>query len=241
MEAEEQAQPEPLPVKVSVSDLKVQSMEEMETGDFTILTHEEPEDEMPVPAFMKEEREDNSARQGAAYGTIWHQVMAFIDFTKTENKEQIRKEVNRLVETGRLREEETSVLNYDRLYSFFSSPLGVAMRQAQKEGVLNREQPFVMGREASELFDDRDETDMVLVQGIIDGYYETDDGIVLMDYKTDSLKPGEENKLVERYRTQMDLYRKALEGMTGKKVERCVLYSFSLGKEIECQEEGKNV
>lgn len=241
MEAEEQVQPEPLPVKVSVSDLKVQSMEEMETGDFTILTHEEPEDEMPVPAFMKEEREDNSARQGAAYGTIWHQVMAFIDFTKTENKEQIRKEVNRLVETGRLREEETSVLNYDRLYSFFSSPLGVAMRQAQKEGVLHREQPFVMGREASELFDDRDETDMVLVQGIIDGYYETDDGIVLMDYKTDSLKPGEENKLVERYRTQMDLYRKALEGMTGKKVERCVLYSFSLGKEIECQEEGKNV
>ena len=183
---------------------------------------------------MKKETEKNTARQGAAYGTIWHQVMATIDFTKTEKKEEIREEVRRLVETGRLRQEETEVLNYDRLYTFFVSPLGVAMRQAQKEGLLRREQPFVMGREASELFGDRKEKDLVLVQGIIDGYYETEEGIVLMDYKTDSLKPGEEQKLVDRYRMQMELYRKALEGMTGKKVQRCVLYSFSLGKEIEC-------
>ena len=239
MEAEEQAQPEPLPVKVSVSDLKVQSMEEMETGDFTILTHEESEDEMPVPSFMKKEPENNSAGRGAAYGTIWHQVMAFIDFTKTEDKEQIRKEVKRLVETGRLRVDEMGVLNYDRLVTFFDSSLGRAMRQAQEEGRLYRERPFVMGREASELFQDRNEKDMVLVQGIIDAYYESDGGIVLMDYKTDSLKPGEENKLVERYYTQMDLYRKALEGMTGKKVERCVLYSFSLGKEIEVRRKNK--
>lgn len=234
MEAEEEAEPDPLPVKVSVSDLKVQSMEEMDVEDFTILTHEEIEEEMPVPGFMKKETEKNTARQGAAYGTIWHQVMATIDFTKTEKKEEIREEVRRLVETGRLRQEETEVLNYDRLYTFFVSPLGVAMRQAQKEGLLRREQPFVMGREASELFGDRKEKDLVLVQGIIDGYYETEEGIVLMDYKTDSLKPGEEQKLVDRYRMQMELYRKALEGMTGKKVQRCVLYSFSLGKEIEC-------
>lgn len=236
MDAAEESQSASLPVKVSVSDLKIQSMEEKETGDFTILTHEETEDEMPVPAFVRQEKEIDSARQGAAYGTIWHQVMAVIDFSKTETKELIRDEVKRLVETGRLRKEDTMVLNYDRLYTFFSSPLGVAMRQAQKEGRLHREQPFVMGREASELFEDSTETDLVLVQGIIDGYFETEEGIVLMDYKTDSLKPGEEQKLVDRYSTQMDLYRKALEGMTGKRVKRCLLYSFSLGKEIECQE-----
>ncbi len=234
MAAEDEAQPEPLPVKVSVSDLKVLSLEDQETENFTILTHEETKDEMPVPAFRKQKEETDAARRGAAYGTIWHQVMACIDFARTDSIGEIQKEIERLVETGHLRKEDTEVLNYDRLYNFFSSPLGVAMRQAAEEGVLHREQPFVMGREASELFADRTEKDMVLVQGIIDGYYETGEGIVLMDYKTDSLQSGEEQKLVERYQTQMDLYRRALEEMTGKKVWRCVLYSFSLDRAIEC-------
>ncbi len=234
MAAEDEAQPEPLPVKVSVSDLKVLSLEEQETENFTILTHEETEDEMPVPAFRKQKGEADDARRGAAYGTIWHQVMACIDFERTDSIGEIQKEIERLVETEHLRKEDTLVLNYDRLYNFFSSPLGMAMRQAARKGVLHREQPFVMGREASELFFDRTEKDMVLVQGIIDGYYETEEGIVLMDYKTDSLQPGEEQKLVERYQTQMDLYRRALEEITGKKVWRCVLYSFSLNQAIEC-------
>lgn len=232
METKEVLSPEPLPVKVSVSDLKIRSMEE--TEEFTILTHEEAKTERPVPAFMKEDTPQDRARQGAAYGTVWHQVMATIDFSKTETREDLCDEIQRLVVTGRLRQEETELLNYERLFTFFSSPLGTAMRKAAESNQLRREQPFVMAREACELFDDRTEKDSVLVQGIIDGYYETKEGLVLMDYKTDSLKPGEEKKLADRYRMQMELYRKALEGMTGQKVVRCVLYSFSLGKEIEC-------
>ncbi len=72
------------------------------------------------------------------------------------------------------------------------------------------------------------------MQGIIDAYFETEDGIVLMDYKTDSLRPGEESKLVSRYQEQMRLYGRALEDMTGQPVRECILYSFSLGKEIPC-------
>lgn len=234
MESEEQDWHEPLPVKVSVSDLKVRSMEDSELGDFTILTHEEEEEEMPVPAFMQDDKGGtDAARQGAAYGTIWHQVMATISFARTATADEIRREIECLVETGRLRRKETKVLNIDRLAAFFSSPLGTAMRQADARGQLHREQPFVMGRRACEIFADRTEEDTVLVQGIIDSYYETDEGIVLIDYKTDSLQPGQEQKLVDRYRTQMELYREALEGMTGKKVTRCVLYAFSLGTAID--------
>lgn len=71
------------------------------------------------------------------------------------------------------------------------------------------------------------------MQGIIDGFYETEQGIVLMDYKTDHLESGEEGILVERYEKQMELYARALEGILGKRVVRKVLYSFSLDKEIE--------
>ena len=239
LEMEEAGGPEPLPVKVSVSDLKVRSMEEQDMPDFTILSHEE-ETQMPVPAFMREKEEADAARQGAAYGTVWHQVMATIDFAETDTEQQIRCAVQELVKSGRLREEELPVLNYQRLQRFFSSPLGRAMREADRDGRLRREQPFVMGRPAREIFPDRAEEDIVLVQGIIDAYYETGDGIVLMDYKTDSLKPGEESRLVSRYQEQMRLYSRALEDMTRLPVKACILYSFSLEKEIPCPvNEGK--
>ncbi len=220
---------EPLPVKVSVSELKVRSMEEMDMEDFTILDAET--EEMPVPAFMQEDPSD-TAVQGAAYGTIWHQVMAAIDFTGEHTEEDLRRSVEELVDSGRLRRQDVSVLRYDRLAAFFASGLGQKMKRAQERGTLHREQPFVTGRKARDIFPDRQETDTVLVQGIIDGYFEEEDGLVLMDYKTDSLKPGEEEKLIQRYRTQMELYRQALESMTGRRVKECVLYSFSLRKEI---------
>lgn len=233
MDAREETSRDPLPVKVSVSDLKVDSMKEMEDTDFTILTHEEEDEEMPVPAFMKK-KEEKEARQGAAYGTIWHQVMATIDFSKAATEEEIEAELTRLVTEGRLRTEERKVIRVKRLLTFFQSDLGQEMVEASANGTLHREQPFVMGRKACEIFPERKEEDTVLVQGIIDGYYEREGELVLMDYKTDSLKKGQEGKLLERYQTQMELYRRALEEMTGKKVARTVLYSFSLGKEILC-------
>lgn len=223
---------EPLPVKVSVSDLKMKSMEELEDTDLTILSKEEISEEMPVPMFMQE-KEAEPVYAGATYGTVWHQVMASIDFGKTNSESEIKEAVSELVRAGKLRPEETKMLNYRRLYTFFRSNLGKEMTNAWENGTLHSEQPFVIGRPAYELFPDRKEDKTVLVQGIIDGYYEKDGKIVLMDYKTDSLKSGEEGKLAERYKKQMDLYKQALEMILGKKVETCVLYSFSLGKEIE--------
>lgn len=227
----------PLPVKVSVSDLKVKSMEEMDTGDFVILSHGgvPPEEEMPVPSFIRE-KESGDVQKGAAYGTIWHQVMATIDFARTDTGEDIAEAVESLVQEGRLRREDAAVLDMRRLERFFCSELGREMKQAAASGRLHREQPFVIARPANALFPEREETDTILVQGIIDGYYDTGDGIVLMDYKTDSLRDGEEHKLVERYATQMKLYREALETMTHLPVKACVLYSFSLGRVIPLPE-----
>lgn len=222
----------PLPVKVSVSELKVRSMEEMNLEDFTIFDSGE-EEEMPVPAFVQADVSEDSARKGAAYGTIWHQVMAVIDFQVQKDEETVRRSVEELVRTGRMRQEDTAVLRYDKLAAFFASELGQKMAKAQERGVLHREQPFVTGRKARDIFPDREEDDTILVQGIIDAYFEEEDGLVLLDYKTDSLKPGEEDKLIKRYQTQMEVYREALESMTGKKVRECVLYSFALKKEIK--------
>lgn len=74
-------------------------------------------------------------------------------------------------------------------------------------------------------------TEKVILQGIIDAFIMEEDGIILVDYKTDRVKDGEE--LRNRYQKQIDLYSEALEQILGKKVQRRVLYSFSLGEEVD--------
>lgn len=113
------------------------------------------------------------------------------------------------------------------------------MRKAAASGKLCREQPFVIHCPASRVFPGRTETTPVLVQGIIDAYYESRNGIVLVDYKTDTIREGEEGKLVERYATQMAFYKEALETMLDRPVEACVLYSFSLGRAVCLPETGE--
>lgn len=81
------------------------------------------------------------------------------------------------------------------------------------------------------LFPEGEEEDEVLLQGIIDAFIVEDDGIILVDYKTDRVREGEE--LRERYRKQIMLYSDALEAILGKRVKRRVLYSFHLGEEVE--------
>ena len=87
-----------------------------------------------------------------------------------------------------------------------------------------------MGIPAKEIDTSIASEEIVLVQGIIDAYFEEEDGLVLMDYKTDRVKSAHE--LVEKYKAQLDYYQKALEKVTGKEVKQKIIYSFHLGEEI---------
>ncbi len=231
-EAEEE--PEEVPTKLSVSEIKRRSMEEHDDEGFTVLDTEALENQSPVPAFARDASEENQALAGANYGTIWHQVMAGLDFSKVHSVEEIESGLEAMVQSGRVRREDLSVIRVSKLQTFFASSLGMEMCQAAREGRLHREQPFVIGVPAKEVLPDSEDDATVLIQGIIDGFYETDEGIVLMDYKTDRVESGQEAVLVERYGKQMELYAKALENITGQKVLQRILYSFSQNKEIRC-------
>ena len=99
------------------------------------------------------------------------------------------------------------------------------------KGRLWKEQPFVLGVDAREIYSDEQEGELILVQGIIDVYFEEDDGLVVLDYKTDRIFKADE--LAEKYHAQLDYYGKALEQMTLKKVKEKIIYSFTIKKEIE--------
>ena len=93
--------------------------------------------------------------------------------------------------------------------------------------------PFNLSMKLKEIYDaeDMSKDDEILIQGVIDLYYEAEEGLVLVDYKTDKLDSKEE--FVKRYRTQLDYYKKALETLTNKKVTKVVIYSFNMNEEIK--------
>ena len=224
---------EPAPTKLTVSEIKRRSMEEIHTGELEGAGVRVPDaEEPPVPGFAKESSGQEKAAAGAGYGTVWHQVMASLDFSSIVSASDVEAQLRDLAEAGRIRQEDVSFIRPGKIAAFLKSPLGQEVKAAKTDGRLFREQPFVIGVRASEVLPESDSEDTVLVQGIMDAFYETEEGIVLLDYKTDHLEAGQEDVLAGRYRMQMDLYAKALEGILKKKVVRKVLYSFSLNEEI---------
>lgn len=128
-------------------------------------------------------------------------------------------------------EESLSLLDAGILWNFLSSPLGRRMSAAQAKGLLYKEQQFVIGIPAREM-EVCNSDELVLIQGIIDAYMEEEDGLVLIDYKTDHVVRGRESLLTERYGIQLEYYKRALEQMTGKKVTEKIIYSLTLQEEI---------
>lgn len=104
------------------------------------------------------------------------------------------------------------------------------MQRAARSGKLHKEQPFVFGVDAREVYPETDADEVVLIQGIIDVYFEEEDGITVLDYKTDRVSDGQE--LVEKYQEQLHLYGRALQQMTEKPVKEKIIYSFFLREEI---------
>ena len=104
------------------------------------------------------------------------------------------------------------------------------MGTAQDAGKFYAEQPFMMRVKANSVKEEFPEEEDILVQGVIDVYFEEGDELVLMDYKTDRVAEAEE--LLKRYRTQLDYYAQALERLTHKKVKEKLIYSFALEEVI---------
>ena len=224
--------------KYSVSELKHASL---------VLQYDRSEGEAVVPDFLQEDREvyvpdfareedreypaAENVNQGAMRGTAVHRVMECLDYAEVESEEEIRVQVQRMLESQKMTEQEAECVRVRDIRRFVDSVLGQRMRKAAAEKMLYREQPFVIQRSAA-LLDDSWRGETILVQGIIDAYFVEGGEIVLVDYKTDRVGRGQEEKLVSLYRVQLEDYAQALERMTGMKVKEKVIYSFALQKGI---------
>ena len=134
-------------------------------------------------------------------------------------------------------EKDAGILDVSKFKTFAGSRMYKRMKKALDNGLLRREHPFMTGVNARELYDFVYESseEIVVVQGIIDAFFEEEDEIVLVDYKTDYVSRYNKQELIEKYRVQLEYYAQALEKITKKKVKEKIIYSFALGEEIRVE------
>ena len=185
--------------------------------------------EFPKPKFLQSD--EKTEISNAEKGTLIHLCMQKLDINKKEYTIQDVKElVDKLVAKKTITEQEANAINIKKIYQFTKSNIWQEMTEAQ---VVEREKPFYINISAQEIYE-KDLEEKVLVQGVIDLYYISSNGeLVLVDFKTDYVPDKNEQILIERYSSQLQLYKRALESATGKRVDKTYIYSTYLEKEIK--------
>ena len=183
---------------------------------------------LAVPAFRQEKKRFSAAEKG----TICHGIMERIDFTRAEAEgvAYIRQAAAEMAASGIFAEEEIEAVDLARIAAFFDSPLGKRCAGSFAAGRLQRERAFDLRLEV--------EGELAVVQGVIDCYFEEEDGLVLLDYKTNWIDPTkdfaeEEERMRRAYQRQIDIYRRALSAALKRPVKEAWLYLFGAGVLIE--------
>lgn len=192
----------------------------MEASDVTVSS-----DELANSVFGRKPQalqSEEDVLTGAQWGTLMHEAMQWLPLAQY-TQASLTKELDALVTKGTFTEEERNLLSDTSLYKFFSSDLGKRLINAKR---IEREMPFSMLFEGKRVYDTLEDGENLFFQGIIDTAFEEDGEWVLVDYKTDRVKSGED--LIKRYKIQMDLYKEALQRLTGMPVKACYIYSFRL-------------
>ena len=184
--------------------------------------------ELRKPMFMEEKKKISPSERG----TIIHLFMQHLDLKKVEKEEDIREQINRLIEKEFITYEQSKVINPYKILKFCRSELGKRMINSNN---INREMPFSIEIPAVEIYKELDKEiyidEKLVIQGIIDCYFQEEEELVLLDYKTDYVNDIEEIK--NRYKIQIKYYEEALKRITGKTVKDKYLYLFSIDNYIK--------
>lgn len=178
------------------------------------------------PRFMQEKK-----LSPAEIGTAMHMVMQHVPIQESITEASLKRLVEDMVPKELLTVEQAEAIDIQSILTFFESSIGVRMRKAKK---LVREIPFNIAYPTSEIYSDwKGQEESVLVQGIIDVFFEDDEGTVLLDYKTDAITERFKGGFIEakpilesRYKVQIELYSDALEKILKREIEEKFLFFF---------------
>ena len=189
------------------------------------------------PLFMQEEIEDKIS--GAERGTIVHLIMVLLDFSKVNTIDEIKEQINMFIKKKIITEKQSTVISPYKIYKLFKSDIGKRMLESK---FVKREQAIYAQIKLKDVYIYEDlinddslnyyNDESIMLRGIIDAYFEEDEEIVIVDYKTDFINDENREEVVNRYKKQLDLYAEVVKNLTGKKVKEKYIYLFGVDEAV---------
>ena len=228
-----------LPAKLSVSKLTPTVLDDIDNDAATLESFDEAKI-LEIEEFFESKSKTTSADKG----TATHLFLQFCDFENAE-KNGVKGELSRLVENKFIAPQVAELINLKQIEKFFESEFYLTLKNAKKT---YREQRFNILLPASHFTQDTEfkaevEQEEILVQGVIDLFFEDKSGnIILCDYKTDYLTPEELRdetlvieKMKNRHGKQLEYYAMAIERFLGKSPDKILIYSLPFGEAVEIE------
>ena len=188
------------------------------------------------PLFMQEKTEDTIT--GAERGSIVHLIMELLDFNKINTIDEIKEQINIFIKKNIITEKQSTAINSYKIYKFFKSDIGQRML---KSAFVKREQAIYAQIKLKDVYIYEDlindgslnyDDESIMLRGIIDAYFEEDEKIVIVDYKTDFVNDENREEVINRYKKQLDLYAEVVKNLTGKEVKEKYIYLFGIDEGV---------
>lgn len=209
------------PAKLTATQLKGRAIDEEISENTTLPPRLR---NLCKPKFLA----GKTALTGAERGTALHLVMQDLDFFCEPNEQSVREQIEKLRAQRKLTDEQANAVDVHAIVRFLRSDLAARIRKSEQ---VEREYRFSLLRPVRD-FSSLDADDSVLLQGVVDCFFEEDGELVVVDFKTDHVSRAQLDERAEHYRPQLEAYSMALTRVMGKKVKEKVLYFFSAGEEV---------
>ena len=232
---------ESVKVSASISVSEIKKMQSTHEEDYSEHMYEE-KITLKRPLFIQEDEAKNKISPQER-GTIVHLVMEVLDLNRINTINEIKSQIEDLIKREIISEKQSLVINPFKIYKFFKSEIG---KRALSSHFIKREQSIYSQIKMNDIYLNNEdiqnnraiyEEESLMLRGIIDLYFEEDDEIVIVDYKTDYITEENKQEVIDRYKKQLDLYAEALTKLTGKKVKEKYLYLFNVDEAVKLEED----
>ncbi|MEE0450615.1 helicase-exonuclease AddAB subunit AddA [Peptacetobacter sp.] len=206
----------------NIDDIEIDSNEKE-------LNRSNKKTEIKRPKFIQENKDEKLSPTHK--GSVVHLVMQIINMDRVNTIDEIKNQIEEFVQKEIITQKEADVVNPFKIYKFFKSDLGTRMKNAD---FIGREKAFYTEINMKDLFEKEeiDYDESIMLRGIIDAYFEENEEIVLLDYKTDFVNEENREEVINRYRKQLEIYAKVIEEITDKKVKEQYIYLFGVDESV---------
>lgn len=203
-----------IPSKITATQLKGRAKDQ-EAAEFTRAEREDsPKFRSPISS--------GKTTGGSEYGTALHSILQYLDFAKCSSDAAISDDISRMVERGLITDEQAKISDVEQIARFFRSRLGKRIMNGRK---VLREFKFSILEKASDYYEGVD-SDSILLQGVVDCALIEDDGVIVLDFKTDRITKENRSERIAQYRRQVEAYARALERIYELPVKEAYIYFF---------------